>query len=203
MRRRPGNALQLVAIVALAAIVITAAPAGASGPEASPDGPEAIQVYYTLDDALAHVFGDEAEVWPQPWSLSQEDRDAVEMRLGRRLAADRYVFHRARRDGQDLGWAVVLEEKGRFKPITFLVHVNPDHEVENVVIMIYRESRGDAVKRGRFLNQFRGKSANDRLRLDRDVMAVSGATMSSRALAAGVKRALVLVDRRYGESDGS
>ena len=49
----------------------------------------------------------------------------------------------------------------------------------------------------RFLKQFRGKSTNDPIRMNRDITVLSGATMSSRALTAGVKKALILVQRRY------
>ena len=108
------------------------------------------------------------------------------------------VFHRASRTGEDLGWAVVTEEKGRFKPITFLVHVEPDGRVKMVLVMVYRESRGDGVKRPRFLKQFRKKDVEAPLRLNRDIKMVSGATLSSRAITAGVKRVLAQVDMRYG-----
>ncbi|MBK9471084.1 MAG: FMN-binding protein [bacterium] len=107
-------------------------------------------------------------------------------------------FHRASRGGRNLGWALVLEEKGRFKPITFLVHMGPDRRVAAVLVMVYRESRGDAVRRARFLDQFDGKDADDPLRLNRDVVGISGATLSSRALAAGVRKALLLAEARYG-----
>ncbi|MFT5234146.1 MAG: Na+-translocating ferredoxin:NAD+ oxidoreductase RnfG subunit, partial [Candidatus Krumholzibacteriia bacterium] len=88
----------------------------------------------------------------------------------------------------------------RFKPITFLVQVKPDFSVEMVLVMVYRESRGDGVKRQRFLKQFRKKDSADHLRLNRDIVAVSGATMSSRGITAGVKKVLNLVEMLYGES---
>ena len=93
----------------------------------------------------------------------------------------------------------MLEEKGRFKPITFLVHIGPGRQVQLVLVMVYRESRGDGVRRQRFLKQFQGREADDPLRLNRDVVGVTGATLSSRALAAGVRKALVLTAVRYPE----
>ena len=178
--------------------------AGASAARAdellvSPDGPEAVKVYYTLDEALAEVFAKADTLWQEPWRPDAAAREAVETRLGWRLEEEEFVFHRARRGGRDLGRALVLEEKGRFKPITFLVHVRPDGEVGKVLVMVYRESRGDGVRRQRFLKQFRGRDADDPLRLNRDVVNLTGATLSSRALAAGVRKALVLTKARYGD----
>lgn len=165
----------------------------------SPDGPEAVKVYYTLEEALAKVFAKADSAWSEPWTPMPEEVADLESRLGWRVPPDEVVFHRASREGEDLGWAVVAEEKGRFKPITFMVHVGPDGRVAMVLVMVYRESRGDGVKRQRFLKQFRKKDADDPLRLNRDIRMVSGATLSSRALTAGVKRVLLQVERRYGE----
>jgi hypothetical protein len=181
-------------ILVAALACLTAGAALADGLTESPDGPEHITVYYTRDDALAEVFTGADSTWAEPWSLTAADQAAVEARLGLQLPSSEVTFFRAARAGRDLGWALELEEKGRFKPITFMVHVGSDRKVARILVMVYRESRGDEVRRARFLRQFRGKSADARLRLNRDVTAVSGATMSSRALAAGVKRALVLVD---------
>ena len=61
-------------------------------------------------------------------------------------------------------------------------------------IVVYRESRGDEVRDERFRAQFVGKSAADAIDTDSDIQAVSGATISSRAMAVGVKRAVVLFD---------
>ena len=46
----------------------------------------------------------------------------------------------------------------------------------------------------RFRAQFVGKTARDPLRTGDDVVAVSGATISSRAMSLGVKRALVIME---------
>jgi len=187
----------------LAALIVTMGAAAATADELteSPDGPEHVKTYYTLDQALNEVFEGADRIWSERWIPSDDQQAAMETRLGRRLPAEEVVFHRAERDSRDLGVALELAEKGRFRPITFLVHVGPDQKVAKVLLMVYRESRGDGVKRQRFLKQFRGKSADNRLRLNRDVVAVSGATMSSRGLTAGVKRALILADTRYGVAD--
>ena len=66
--------------------------------------------------------------------------------------------------------------------------------VERVEIMVYREPRGDEVRDVRFRKQFQGKTSQDPLRLNRDIDAVSGATVSSASLAVGVRRATILVE---------
>ena len=149
----------------------------------SPDGPEAVKVYYTPEEALAKVFAKADTLWSEKWTPTPRERSELESRLGWVVAEESFVVHRGDKKGQDQGYAMIMEEQGRFKPITFIVKLGPDLRVEMVLVMVYRESRGDGVKRQRFLKQFRDKDGSDHLRLNRDIVAVSGATMSSRALA--------------------
>ena len=189
----------LVLIVALMGIIGAAAVAVAQndGLTESPDGPEAVKVYFTPEEALAKVFAEADSMWTETWNPTEAEIAELEARLGWRVPPVAVEFHRARKMDEDLGWAVVTEERGRFKPITFMVQVDPEGRVAMVLVMVYRESRGDGVKRQRFLKQFKKKDSDDHLRLNRDIVGVSGATLSSRALTAGVKRVLAQVDMRY------
>ena len=63
--------------------------------------------------------------------------------------------------------------------------------------MIYREPVGTEVRRQRFLRQFRKKSAKDSLRINRDILNITGATMSVQAMTAGIKKVLVILDELY------
>jgi thiamine biosynthesis lipoprotein len=182
---------------AVAALVIIGAATSAWAQDdltQSPDGPEAVKVYFTPEEALAKVFAEADTAWTEEWTPTDQERADLETRLGWRVTEETFVVHRARRDEKDLGFAMITEEQGRFKPITFIVKVSPAGRVDMVLVMVYRESRGDGVKRQRFLKQFRDKDASDHLRLNRDIVGVSGATMSSRALAAGVKKVLAIVE---------
>ena len=156
-------------------------------------------IYLTLEQALDKVFARADSTWTESWTPTPEEIADLEMTLGWRVPETEFVFYRGQRKGQDLGVAMVTEEKGRFKPITFIVKVGADGRVENVLLMVYRESRGDGVKRQRFLKQFRKKDVDSGMRLNRDIIGVSGATLSSRALSAGVKRVLATLDVLYGE----
>ncbi len=163
----------------------------------SPDGPEHVKIYLDLDKALDKVFPGADKIWSEEWIPSSSEKQNLEFALGWRLNQETFVFHRATKKGKDLGYAMVDQQRGRFKPITFMVQVSTHGKVGRVEVMVYRESRGDGVQRQRFLKQFRGKSTHDPIRMNRDITVLSGATMSSRALTAGVKKALILVQRRY------
>ncbi len=103
-----------------------------------------------------------------------------------------YVFHEAMEDGRVLRSAVIVNVMGQYQSITCAVTIHVTGVVERVEIMVYRESRGGEVRRSAFLKQFEKKTVNDRLLLGRDVKGISGATISSRAVAEGVRLALHL-----------
>lgn len=95
------------------------------------------------------------------------------------------------------GYAILQNTVGKHKPMTYMVGVNPDLTVKEVELLIYRESRGEEVGTERFNYQYEGKDLYDPIRINRDVINISGATMSVRSMSAGVKRALVIVDECY------
>jgi len=183
-------------------LVLVGAGAGFVAASRAEVGEDPELVFLTLDEGLARVFAAADTLWAETWVPTPGEKQAVERRLGWRLEQNAFTFYRARGDGEPLGWAMVTEQVGHHRLITFLVHVTPDHEVGAVEVMVYRESRGGEIRRQRFLRQYRGKDLDDHIRLNRDIVGITGATLSVRATNASVRRVLTLVDARYGHSKG-
>lgn len=148
--------------------------------------------YLTPNEALVKVLPAGAHVDQRMVPVTPEKKKLLERHLGRRLDASAYTFHIGRQAGRVVGYAMILDEIGKHEPITFAVGLTPQLTVHDVAVMVYREKVGSEVKRPRFLQQFRGKTSKDKLTLNQDILPLSGATMSSAAISAGVKRALVL-----------
>ncbi len=91
--------------------------------------------------------------------------------------------------GQRSAW--ILEEIGKEMPITVGIVIDGGR-VAQVRVLIYRESRGHEVRHPFFVNQFEGATLDDKLRLDRRIDGISGATLSVRALKRLVRLALWL-----------
>lgn len=85
----------------------------------------------------------------------------------------------------------VLDEIGKELPITtgIVVHQNT---IEQVRVLIFRESRGWEVRHDFFTDQFRGASMNGNGSLDRNIDGISGATLSVRAVEKLARVALLL-----------
>jgi electron transport complex protein RnfG len=150
--------------------------------------------YFSTRAVLTAFFPKSERVTYRTLVLDPPLRARLQQRLGYAPARDRYTIFVAQTQGRVDGYAVIDDEMGLHQPITFATRLSTRGIIDRVEIMIYREPRGDEVRDARFRKQFEGKTAQDPLRLDRDVDAVSGATISSAATAVAVRRAAVLVE---------
>jgi len=155
------------------------------------------EVYLSETEAARTVLRGSESIEREERTLTPEDRAALEKAAGLRFPAQRYVFFTGKRKGRIAGYAVVMREIGKSEPITFMVGVDSDGKVGEVAVMEFRESRGGEVREPRFTRQFRGKRLQDPIRINQDILNYSGATLSSEALARGVKKAVALVDHFY------
>ena len=91
---------------------------------------------------------------------------------------------------EDRGWCVNLTAGGFGGDIALMVGVNADGTVRGVEILSHSETPGFGAKADDpdYLGQYSGKSG--KFALGRDVDAISGATISSRAILGGVNQAL-------------
>lgn len=142
---------------------------------------------------LADMFPDAESVRPEPLVLDAARAQAFQQQLGYAPPRGAYVVYVARQGAQILGYALIDDQLGQEEPITFAVQLSPQGVVQRQEILVYRESHGEEVRNPRFRAQFQGKGPGDPVQAGRDVMIISGATYSSRAMAIGVKRAIVLV----------
>lgn len=94
--------------------------------------------------------------------------------------------------------AFVLEEIGKEQPITTGILIQ-DGRIEQVRILVYRESRGGEVRYPAFTRQFEGAGLSKNQRLDRTINGISGATLSVNALERMTRLALFLEQKLPAE----
>jgi hypothetical protein len=156
------------------------------------------QVLLTAAQAVREVFPGAAAYRMHAFAPTPAQREWLEETLGRRLFEPEYrfllVYDAA---GRLQGYALVTEERGKYRPITFMVGVTPDFRVAGAAVMVYRESRGGEVQRGRFLSQYRGKTLRDPIQINRDIINISGATISVRSMNAGVRKTLAVAQLAF------
>lgn len=160
-----------------------------------------VDVYLTLEEAPAAVFPAADSFERRDIEVTEEFRQKLKERVGRAkptIWEPFYITFIARRGEEVIGHAVVCEEIGKHRPITFIVAVTPGGKVHDVAIMMYREPIGSEARYPGFLEQFKEKDLNDPILLHRDIRNISGATLSARALSRGVRKALAVLELAYG-----
>jgi thiamine biosynthesis lipoprotein len=129
--------------------------------------------------------------------LEHGEKRRLERALHRTLEERGFLVYLGLRAGELDGFAVITNEIGKTEPITFIVGANRDGSVRRAAVMVYRESHGGEVQARRFLSQFEGKSTRDPIELHRDVINVSGATLSAAALCNGTRKSLEVLEELF------
>lgn len=156
----------------------------AAGLLAAANGRAEPGVYQSPEEFVAAAFPagapDASAIW-----LRADLREAVADILGRPpLPRIRYW----RQDRQTV-W--VLEEVGKDQPITAGIVVR-DGAIDQVRVLVFRESRGWEIRHPFFTRQFQQAQLTDRHELDRPIDGITGATLSVRAMTRMAKVALLL-----------
>jgi hypothetical protein len=159
-------------------------------------------VFLKDEEAPKAVFP-EADSFERKVVRSNEEIKAkIQQRMGKTktsLWEDSYVTFVAKKGETILGYAAIVEEIGKHRPITFIVGIGTDRKIKDAALMVYREAYGGEVRDRRFLQQYKGKQLKDPLLPYRDIQNISGATMSVEAIGRGSKKALALLEVVYLE----
>jgi hypothetical protein len=119
-------------------------------------------------------------------------RDSGESPLSKNLKAWRSA---------DGGWFIVDEVVGKHEFITLALALDVRGAVKDLDILDYREAYGGQVREAAWRAQFFGKRNGAPLRLGRDIRNISGATLSSKHVADGVRRLLATYAAVLAPSD--
>lgn len=109
--------------------------------------------------------------------------------------AEMGIFEGEKR-GEVIGWVFTASPQGYGGKIGMLVGINLEGRVTGVKILSQKETPGLGVNilKPSFLSQFINKTADDPLEPKKDIDAITGATISSRAVSSGVRQSIRSAD---------
>ena len=142
-------------------------------------------IYLEPELFLEQVF---ANITPKPdkiW-ITKKLKAEIYKILGHDIAVIRLRYWD---DDSKRAW--ILEEIGRDKPITLGI-VTSNAKIEQINVLIFRESRGWEIKYPFFTDQYKNSSLISGNQLDRKVDGISGATLSVNAVTKLARLALFL-----------
>ena len=153
--------------------------------------------FMTEEEALKTVMPKSQQVRKELIRLTSEKKELIEQRIGWKFPEDSFELYIGQTGDKIDGYAMVHNTIGKYKPMTYMVGVDAKGTCTDVELLVFRDAKGSEVRTKRFNSQYDGKTVTDPIRINKDIINISGATMSVRSMSAGVKRVLVLVDEFY------
>jgi Na+-translocating ferredoxin:NAD+ oxidoreductase RnfG subunit len=155
------------------------------------------EVFLTEEEAVKLMFPKSERIKKELLRVPTDKKMMIEERIGWKFPEAAFEVYIGETGTHVDGYALVQNTIGKHKPMTYMVGVDNTGHVLNVELLVFREARGSEVRTKRFNVQYEGKTAADPVRINKDIINISGATMSVRSMSAGIKRVLVLVDEFY------
>jgi len=144
------------------------------------------QVYMTEDQAAKQILPAGETAIRKTIELTPQEIKTIEERSGENV-----------RNSNIVAWVdakknVVFVDQvlGKHEFITYAVGISKSKQVSGIEVIEYRETYGSQVKEPGWKKQFYGKTVADPLKVGTDITNISGATLSSVHVTAGVRRLL-------------
>lgn len=146
-----------------------------------------LQVYLTKKQAFEIAFPGADEIKKERLWPTKEEIRAIEEIYMYKIYETRFTFYTGIKNGKSMGSMLIDNIIGKSFPITFMTVLNTDGTVRDVEIMVYREPQGWEVRYKSFRSQFYGKGTSSN---SNEILSISGATLSVRAIKIGVYKAM-------------
>ena len=151
------------------------------------------KVFLSQEEALELAFPGADRVKEQVYILKAAEKAAIEKESRSELDTELATLYSGFKGDQLMGYAFIDIHTVRTLPEAFMVVLEPDGSVRSVHVLAFYEPT-EYMPTKRWYRQFDGKSLADPLRVGRDVHGVVGATLSTRAVTASVRRVLAIYD---------
>ncbi len=155
------------------------------------------EVFASKREALEQAFPAADSIERRTLMLDDLQAARIEERAHGQLESRLATIHTAHKDGQVIGYAIIDVHTVRTFPEAFLVVLDPGGKVVDTRILAFYEPR-EFMPPERWLAQFDDRRLDSALSLGGEIHGIAGATLSSRAVTSGVRRALALYEAFVG-----
>jgi Na+-translocating ferredoxin:NAD+ oxidoreductase RnfG subunit len=149
------------------------------------------KVFHARDEALEIAFPGAERTEARDFFLTDDQKKDIERRARAPVDSDLLTVYLGYRDGQLMGYAIFDTHVVRTLPETFLVVLSPDGKVRTARVLAFYEPL-EYQPSDRWLALFEGKTLSDDLHIGRGIAAITGSTLTSRAVVGGIRRALAI-----------
>lgn len=149
------------------------------------------KAFYSKQEALALAFPEAEQVETKTIFLTDDQAQQVSTLAAAPVESKLATIYIGRKGGQVLGYAFIETNVVRTLPETFLIVVSPTGVVQKLFVLAFYEPE-EYMPSTRWLQQFDQKTLTPALQVRQDIHGIAGATLSSRAVTNGVRKALSL-----------
>ncbi len=150
--------------------------------------------YLSIADAQKAIFATADEFKQVKISLNSDQEKLIKKASSTGTPIPTDQVYQVFEHGKPVGWFLIDEVYGKHEFITYAIGINLNGTVRMIDILEYRETYGYQVREASWRQQFMGKNSSAMLKVGKDIDNISGATLSCKHLADGVKRALTMFD---------
>lgn len=147
--------------------------------------PAQATTYLSVEQAQATLLPGQA-LTAMPLRLTPPQMQAIEQASREKVREPDVRVWRAANGG----WFYLDRVLGKHELITYAVALDANGAVTGLEVLDYRETYGGGVRNPQWRAQFKGKRYGAPLKLETDIVNLSGATLSCLHIAAGVRRVL-------------
>lgn len=144
-------------------------------------------------DALHAVYGQDVKVEKKNVLLTIDKAEIVYKQAKMKKGGKIFRTFKVSREDKTIAYAILVSRVVRTKDAAILYMISAEGVIEGVEVIAFNEPPEFTPSR-QYVDQFKGKTANDTLRVGKDVPTVTGATMSARNVTDGARLALAVFD---------
>jgi len=149
------------------------------------------KVFMNRDEALSTAFPDASEIKKKEIFLSSEESREIEAVSKAKNDSKLYIIYEARSSNETLGYAIIDTHKLRTKTETVMFVINTDGTLRQAEVLAFFEPP-DYQAGNNWIELFEGKSAEDGMKMGKDIPNITGATITANSLSQAVRRILAV-----------
>jgi len=149
------------------------------------------KVFYAKDEALKIAFPDVDRVEMRTFILKDSEVQKAEQLARTRIESKLFTFYVGKKAGAVVGYAAIDTHTVRTLPETFMVVLSPEGRIQTTLVLAFHEPP-EYLASERWLKQFQDKELSSELGVGRDIAGIAGSTLTSHAIAQGVRKILAL-----------
>jgi hypothetical protein len=147
------------------------------------------KVFHARDEIAQLAFPEADDVEAIDFFLTDEQRGRIQGLAASELDSSFLTIYVGRQDGRVIGYAVLDTHLVRTLPETFLIVLGEHGEVNSTYVMAFHEPL-EYMPHERWLALLQDQALEDGLRLGREIVGLTGSTLSAHAVLGSVRRAL-------------